>query len=402
MITMSINPNFDSKGYRINPYAMYRSIRSHSPVCQIQPGNLWVVTNYKDVEFVLKRDDLFSSSGFKAICKPDWLSEDCHRDMFVLAADLPLHKIRRRTINKAFIPRIINQLTPLLHETAERLVNDLKSLNPIEFVHDFSYPYAGAAMARLTGTEDTQNIDSIFEWLRQTEKLSPVKPSDADILSIENEMRKQNDYLLDIIHDRKTNPRDDIVGELLNAEIDGQPLTDYQLRNILELFLTAGFHTVTHSLGMAMILFARQPEILQQLRKDQSLIPGFIEELLRFYPSAQSILRQTTNDVSFGDTTIPKGEVVLTIVASANRDETVFEDSDTFDMHRSNAKAHLGFGLGIHNCIGSGLARLELRVAFEHLVRAFSRVNCAPDEELPWIKSFLSRGVSSLRLQLTG
>ena len=84
-------------------------------------------------------------------------------------------------------------------------------------------------------------------------------------------------------------------------------------------------------------------------------------------------------------------------MASANRDETVFEDPDTFNMHRSNAKAHLGFGLGIHNCIGSGLARLELRVAFEHLVRAFSRVHCAPDEEQPWVKSFMSRGVSSLR-----
>ena len=112
-------------------------------------------------------------------------------------------------------------------------------------------------------------------------------------------MRKQNDYLLGIIQDRKTNPRDDIVGELLNAEIDGEPLTDYQLRNILELFLTAGFHTVTHSLGMAMILFARQPEILQQLRKDQSLIPGFIEELLRFYPLCSEYIAANNRGCQF-------------------------------------------------------------------------------------------------------
>lgn len=398
---MKTYPRFDSQEYLVNPYAVYQSIRAHSPVCQIQPGNLWVVTSYKDVDLVLKNDSLFSSSGFNAMCKPEWLSEDCHRDMFLLTSDLPVHKIRRSKINKTFVPRIINQLIPLLHETAERLVDKLRDPSPVEFLHDFSFPFAGAAMARLTGTEDTQNIDSIFEWLRQTEKLSPAKPSDRDIALIENEMRKQNDYLLDIIRDRKENPRDDLVCELLNVELEGQPLTDSQVRNILELFLTAGFHTVTHSLAMAMILFARQPEILLALRKDPDSIPGFIEELLRFYPSGQSVLRQTTEDVAFDKATIPKGEVVLAIVASANRDEAVFEDPDRFNMYRSNAKEHLGFGIGIHHCIGSGLARLELQIAFEHLVKAFSGVDCASDEELPWVKSFMSRGVSCLKLKLT-
>jgi len=394
-------PRFDSAEYWVNPYAVYQSIRTHSPVCQIQPGNLWVVTRYKDVNLVLKDDRLFSSSGFNAMCSPDWLSQDCHRDLFVLSSDLPIHRVRRRTINKAFIPRIINQLLPLLHETAQKLVDKLRDPTPVEFLHDFSFPFAGAAMARLTGTEDTQNIDLIFEWLRQTQMLSPVKPSAQTVTAIEDQMRLHNDYLLEIIADRRKNPRGDLVCELLNSELEGQLLTDEQVRNILELFLTAGFHTVTQSLSMAMILFARQPEILLTLREDPSCMPGFIEELLRFYPSGHTVLRQTTEDVVFDKVTIPKGEVVLAIVASANRDETVFEDPDTFNMYRKNAKAHLGFGIGIHHCIGSGLARLELQIAFEYLVKAFSKVECAPDEDLAWIQSFLNRGVSHLSLKLT-
>ena len=311
-----------------------------------------------------------------------WLSHDCHRDMFVLSSDLPLHSIGCRTIPKAFIPRIISYLLQLLYETAETLVDKLRDPMPVEFLHDFSFPFAGAAMARLTGTEDTQNIDLIFEWLRQTEMLSPVKPSAQTVAAIEDQMRLHNDCLLEIIADRRKNPRGDFVSEPLNSELEGQLLTDEQVRNILGLFLTAGFHTVTQSLSMAMILFARQPEILLALHKDPSCMPGFIEELLRFYPSGQTVLRQTTEDVIFDKVIILKGEVVLAIVASANRDETVFEDPETFNMYSKNAKAHLGFGTGIHHCIGSGLARLELQIAFAYLVKAFSKGDCASDEDL--------------------
>ena len=179
-------------------------------------------------------------------------------------------------------------------------MDKLRDQTPIELFHDLYFPFTGAAMARLTCTEDTQNIDLIFEWLRQTEMLSPVKPAAQTATAIEYQMRLHNDYLL---------------------------------------------------------------EILLTLREYPSCMHDFIKELLRFYPSGHTILRQTTEDVIFDKVTIPKGEVVLANFASANRDEAVFDDLDTFNMYRENANAHLGFGFGI----GSGLASF----VFEPWVKPF-------------------------------
>jgi cytochrome P450 family 109 len=199
-----------------------------------------------------------------------------------------------------------------------------------------------------------------------------------------------------VFTDRRLHPQDDLVTVLVNAEVDNTKLTDKELYGIMSLIVSAGFSTGVQMLNNGIILLSRRPDLVAKLIESPDLIPAFIEELLRFSPSGIGTMRITTESVVLANITIPKGAMVMALVASANRDPHRFLNPNDFDLFRGNSKRHMTFGHGIHNCVGSALARLELKVAFEVLLKEFNTFLCPPHEDLLWEESFFVHGVSEL------
>ena len=386
-----------------DPFTTYDTLRRRYPVCRVEPDGLCAITRYDDVQFAMRRHDLFSSSGFKPLLQPDWLSDECKRGGFMLAEDPPQHTKHRAIVSKAFVNRVITELVPLMRSRAGELVEAMRAEaeagRSVDFLRDFSYPYIGKIIGRITGTEQTQTLDEIRQWVAYLETIPPTRPDAAYIEELEAARNKQNNYFRSIIRDRRENPRQDLVTALVNAEVDGEKLSDDLLRQSLDLLVGAGFQTTIQTLNHALMQLARQPGLMRDLRHSPALIPAFLEEVLRFNPPGHCVLRKTTESVTLADVTLPADEYVLLIIASANRDPTHFTDPEVFDINRDNAKQHMAFGYGVHTCIGSNLARLEVRIALETILQNFSEVSCPDDSELPWITSFLSRGVTRLPLR---
>lgn len=393
----------NSAGHLANPFATYRTLREQHPVCRVEPDGLWAITRFADVRFAMQHYELFSSLGFKPLLQPDWLSPQCRRGGFMLAEDPPDHTRHRALVNRAFVNRVVAELIPLMRQQAGELVAQIQARTRagqgVEFLRDFAYPYIGRIIGRLTGTEETQTLEEIRQWVAFLETIPPTRPAADYIAALEAALIKQNDYFRAIIRDRREKPRQDLITALVNAEVGGEKLSDDLLRQSLDLFIGAGFQTTIQTLNHAMMQLARLPQLMRDLRAEPALIPAFIEEVLRFNPPGHCVLRKTTAAVTLSGVTLPADEYVLIILASANRDPGKFPQPDKFDMARDNAKQHLTFGYGVHTCIGANLARLEVKIALETILPAFTAVSCPPDEALPWIDSFLSRGVTELPLQ---
>jgi cytochrome P450 len=265
-----------------------------------------------------------------------------------------------------------------------------------DFVGAFAYPYVGTIIGDITGTRGDQTIQELRSWFELMEILTPQRPDDATVAAAESGTRRQLRYYEQVIVDRKANPRGDLTSELVHAEVNGERLDDHALRSCLDLLIGAGLGTTTHTLGNAIIQLAQRPELFALLKTTPAAIPAFIEEVLRFDPATHCLLRYTTADVAVGETVIPKGALVLLVLAAANRDPDCFANPEQFDIRRENNKDHIAFGAGPHVCIGSALARLELKTALETITAQFDGLSLGRPGTLEWILSLPTHGTSRL------
>jgi cytochrome P450 len=192
-----------------------------------------------------------------------------------------------------------------------------------------------------------------------------------------------------VLAQRRREPREDLVTDLLQARVDGQSLSDAELMSFMFLLVVAGLETNIHLLGHSVRILMERPEVLARLRADRSLIPRFIEEVLRYEPPVQAMGRLTTAEVELSGVRIPAGAAVMLLIGSANHDDTRFPGADRFDMDREGVN-NLPFGHGIHFCLGAPLARLETRIGLEALLARFERLS--PAGPLEWNHSFTVRG----------
>lgn len=384
-----------------NPFPVYEKIRNEFPVCQVEPDGIWVITRYKDVVAALKNTDIFSSAAVRTLYQPEWLDAECHLDYSILSEDPPEHDIHRRFINKAFVGRVINSLIPMMEETAQSLLEGIRGPGEVDFIKDFADQYVGKIMGYITGTEDMQSIAELRNWVALTEQVTPARPDDARVIALEAAIRRQRVYFRTVVAERRILPRADLISELVQADTEGQELSDQMIVGLLELLVAAGFLASTNMLSHSIIQLAREPYLFGRLKKNVELIPAFIEEIIRFDAPTQAALRQTTRDVTIRDVTIPKGALVLILLASANRDADCFEDPDRFMLNRKNIREHVAFGNGVHTCIGAALARLAAKIALSAIVKEFDEVSCPPDDELPWIVALWSHAVSRLPVKFT-
>jgi cytochrome P450 len=359
--------NLQAPSVRQSPYAAYATLRS-GPVRPIEPGGLWAVSRYDDVEHVFKHPEIFSSAAFAAFFNAPWLPDNpVGRSMIV--KDGQSHGKLRALVNAAFTARSVGRLEGRARAIAAELADAFARQGEGDFVDAFAAPYPARIIAEILGVDPA--LSSRFKrWGNALASISPVPPPDEVAASIRDALNEMYRHIGEAIADHREAPRDDLMSDLMRAEIEGQKLSDDDLLAFLGLLLPAGFETVVSLLSNMMVSFLDRPEGYAKLREDPTRAPAYVDELLRHDSSAQGMLRVTTRDTEIGGVAVPKGAMVLLLLGAANRDEERYPDPDRFDPARKS-EAGLAFGHGVHHCLGAPLTRLEMRVAIEELTARF-------------------------------
>ena len=371
-------------------------MREDHPVCSLNTPGMWALSRYDDVKFAMERTDLFSASGQKALIQPDWLPDDLKKDLFIAVQDPPEHTKNRALLTRAFAGKMINALIPFMQEIAENQVARVKQAGRVEFLNGCARPYVCEISDRMTGADSGTYLAELGRWLKLNQENLSENPPPEYMKALQANMARQNAIFDAIIHDRRQNPQEDIATDLIRGRVDGRALTDEQLRNALELVITAGFFTPTQMLCQAVIYLARNPGLMQGLKANPDLIPAFFEELMRHVAIVRALLKRTRHPVTLHGTTIPEGALVFLLLASANHDPARFHDPDRFDMTRPNIKQHLGFGHGPHICIGAALARQQMRIILEVLIATFNGIDVPPATDIRMASSWVMNVVEEL------
>jgi cytochrome P450 len=354
-------------------YAEYAKLRATQPVSKSEEG-LWQVARYEDVRQVLKTHGDFSSLVSSR------LDEDPDTPPSMLFSDPPAHDRLRGLVNRAFTPRQIAAQAGQIEARCEALVKDLASNESADLVTSFAAPLPVGVIATMLGVEDGDFVefkhwsDTIFQNIGDILLGTPSEDAMAAA-------GKMDAYFLERIARLRRSPQPYLLSELVHVETEDGRLTDPELLMFCRLLLIAGNETTTSLIVGCVRMFHEMPESFDRLKRSPELVQGFIEETLRYHSPFKATLRRASHDVELCGQRISAGELVLPLIASANRDERIFDRAGEFVLDRS-PNPHLAFGLGIHSCLGSTLARLEGRIAVTSLLRHLDSISLfEPDVE---------------------
>ena len=353
-----------------NPYPDYARLRERSPVHRSRLLNAWVFSRYADVDTVLRNHRQFSSDPAKRnLTHRQQAIVPARDDYTMLLLDPPNHTRLRALVNKAFTRRAVNALEPHIRGLVSSLLDDVDPAG-FDLMEALANPLPVIVIAEMLGVpaEDRARFRT---WSSQRARfLEPtISPREREIATAAGQALSE--YFLPIIQARRAAPEGDIVSALARAEEEGDVLTEREVLNMLRLLLVAGNETTTNLIGNGMLALLRNPDQLERLREDPSLIPGAVEELLRFDSPVQTDFRGALEDCEVNGAPVRRRENIVLLIGAANRDPAVFAEPERLDVGRSES-SHISFGRGIHHCIGAPLARLEGRIVLEVLLERFA------------------------------
>ncbi|WNG51642.1 cytochrome P450 [Archangium minus] len=380
--------------FRADPHPRYAELRRNTPVVQVEPAGFWAISRYEDVAFVIKNSQLFSSQGFKAAWQPPWVGYNPLANS-MLTMDGVGHTRLRTLVSRAFNASALTRLEARIRKLASRLVDALAEKGEADFVSQFAMPLPAFVIGELLGL-DVSLHHRFKDWSDDITSVTPEPRNPEHAQRTLNVIADSTRYISEVIEARRRSPADDMVSDLIRAEVEGQSLTDREIIDFLVLLLIAGLETTVHLLANSLLFLSERPEEQARLRAQPTLVPGFIEEMLRYEAPVQAVLRVVTSDVTLSGVKIPQGDVVLALIASANRDERHYTEPDRFDLQRG--QPGLSFGYGVHYCIGAQLARMEARCGLEALLSRFSGFERIP-AELTWGQAITVRGPQRLPLR---
>ena len=352
-----------------DPYDLYRRMRDEAPVSFNERYGFWALFRYDDVCQAHKEWQTFSSSRGVDLSMLSQPPEMIRQMRLIIMQDPPEHDRMRALVSRVFTPRAVTALEPMIREV---ITGVLEGCDPDGFdaVADFSGPFPVEIISRMLGVPPADR-QQIRHWLdamlhREPGEMDPT-PEGAEA-AIESVV-----YFLDLVADKRNHPGDDMISRLIEVEVDrGDGVTtrldDDEIAGFATLLGGAGAETVTKLVGNAVVLFARNPVEWRKVLDDPGMIPAAVEEILRYLPPSQYQGRYSVRESVYGGVTIPAGHPTLLITGSANRDERFFDRPDEFVIERPPSLA-LGFGYGVHSCLGAALARMESRIALEELAR---------------------------------
>lgn len=380
-------------------------MREESPV-HLQPGldgetPIWFVTRYDDVVTVLTDNERFvvdaklalTEDELRALDEASPLPNDDRVNTNLLTMDGEDHRRVRQLVAKAFTPRMVERLRPRIEEIADDVVDRVAAEGRMELVDDFAFPLPIIVIAELLGIP-AEDRDRFRVWSN-----SFLLPPLTDELR-EQFLRHTDEFVayLDVLFaKRRAEPSDDLLSALVQAEEHGDRLSENELYSMAVLLIVAGHETTVSLITNAVLALLGQPDELGRLQADPSLMRNAVEELLRYdSPVERTIARWVTEDTQFGGQSIVRGDLVIAVVGSANRDDAQFPDADVLDLGRT-ANRHVGFGRGPHFCLGAPLARLETEIALETLLRRLPNLRLAiAEDDLYWRPIPLFRSLAAL------
>ena len=350
-----------------DPYPVFRRLREEAPLYHDEEHDFFALSRYDDVERGLVDHETFISGRGVIL---ELIKADIEMPPGLLIfEDPPTHTIHRRLLSRVFTPKKMNALEPEVRALCAHYLDPLVGAGGFDLVGDFGALMPMRVIGKLLGIpeEDQQAIRDQTDANLRTEAGKPMRYSDEDFVT--------GAAFADYVDWRVEHPADDLMTELLTAEFTDETgtrrrLSRQEVLTYVNVLAGAGNETTTRLIGWMGKVLADHPDQRRELAEDPSLVPGAVEELLRYEPPGPHVGRYVARDVELHGRTVPAGSAMLLLVASANRDERRYPDGDRFDIHRE-ATGHLTFGYGIHYCLGASLARLEGRIALEELLARF-------------------------------
>lgn len=418
--TLSLS-NLLNPEIRANPYPFYAQLRAEDPVHWDEEMGFWVLTRYADIASVYT-DDRFSRaqglrSNFQRLSEAEQrIAEPVYRSFSrtMFYADPPYHTHLRGLMNNAFTPRRVERMRPNVQRIVDELLDQAEVNERMDVIRDLAYPLPVMVIAELLGlpVQDRARFkgwsDDLFAIL------GTVRHSPHLMEKAAHSLGEMTDYVTQLSRKRREQPRDDLLSVLLNVVEEEEEcphphhapgplpddprtaskLTQDELVSNINILLSTGHETTTHLIGNGVLALLQHPDQLQKLREEPGLMFSAIEEVMRYDNPVQITYRSAVQDAEISGKQIHQGDLINSILGSANRDLERYTDPDLFDITRNEGR-HLNFGLGIHFCIGASLVRLEAEIAFNTILRRFPKLQLAGDH-LAWQEHPVFRGLKTL------
>ena len=404
----AVDPHTDA--FHQNPYPTYAMLRAEAPVYEIpgQPGLYFVTT------WALVKEALLDPARFSNVLPParrDTPPPEVAAEVEAIRAqgfpytpalgtnDPPQHTRYRKMINRAFTPRAIAWMDPLVNEVADQIAQGLPDGEIVDAMERITIPLPVWAIMRILGIEDRYR-DDLRRWSDSSNASLGGKLSAERWIEVEQDILDFQRVITTILDDRRTHPRDDLISRIVATEEGEEPLTNQELVWLVRELIVAGNETTIRALADIIVniddMRADDPTVWDRLRDDESFRKGVVEEGIRLASPVMGLWRVTTCDAELGGVVIPQGSTVFLAYSSANRDESVFPDADAFDPLRANVRDHLAFGHGIHVCVGAPLARLEASSALRALAENVTALEVVDKAALRYGPSYGLRGLTGL------
>lgn len=365
---------FLSAEVRRNPYPVYDQMRSRAPVVRDPASGIWMLFDYDSVKRVLNDHESFSSAISSTGTTSKWL-------VFI---DPPRHMKLRALVTRAFTPRNITALEGQIREISGALLDDAAGAGQMDLAADYSIPLPMSVVATLLGIP-ASDWPRFREWSDTILDLSYTVPGGPEagkiVAAVRAVTQEMAVYLGGLLDRRRSAPEDDLLMRLVEAEVDGERLSDDDILAFFQLLLVAGHETTTNLINNAVLCLLKHRDQFERLRQTRELLPSAIEEVLRFRSPLQWMMRTSRREVELRGQVIPAGQFLLPMIGSANHDPAVFPDPHRFDIAR-DPNPHVAFGHGIHFCLGAALSRLEARIALADLIARLPGLELADDT--PW------------------
>jgi cytochrome P450 len=411
---MALNFDLLAPDVLADPYPLYRALLQGPRVWR-GPQGQWVLTRFADVSAALHDPRLSSHflGGDRSLAFPEPLRPAVQamlRPMqaFMVTQDPPDHTRLRGLVHTALTPQAVAALRPAIQTRVDDLIGAIiaradpaTGAGRCEIIHDFAYRLPVAVVGLLLGLPDGDH-DRFREWANDLAVLwGPTTSPDleARVRRCEASVAALTTFFQDLIAQRRARPGEDLISALLQAAAHGTSLSNEELTWNCVLLLLAGHETVTDTIGNGLLALIRHPDQWHRLRADPALVPGAVEELLRYESPFQYMQRVAREDLEIAGTKIARGEWVWLLLGAANRDPAMFPDPDRLDVTRTHSH-QIAFGQGIHYCPGAPLGRLEGQIAFDALVRRFAEFRLATDR-LEWLPKIPNRGLKALPVTFT-
>ena len=380
----------DGDFYAFDPFPVYEALRRDAPVHRDPDSGLWGIATYELVEYASTHPGIFSSANGS---RPFHGANNHMIDM-----DNPAHIKRRGLVSKGFTPRRIAEHEPRLRQLCDDIIDTVCERGSSELVHDIAAQLPMIVIGDMLGVLPQDRRD-VLRW--SEDLLGTQGVGDEDLISKQIAASEAwHEYATRVIAEHKENPADDLITILLNAEIEGERLTDEDVLGEILLILIGGDETTRHVIAGGMEALMRNPQHWQALLADRSRIPQTVEEMLRWVSPIKNMCRTLTRDYEFGGATLSAGDQALLLYESANYDESHFDEPTTFDPDRE-PNDHMAFGVGAHFCLGSNLARLELRVLLDRMLDRLPDIALASNEPLVRRRNNFISGIERMPVTFT-